>query len=411
MIRMLHFADLHLGVENYGRFDPETSMNTRVLDFLRRMDEMIAFARENGADLVIFAGDAFKNRQPNPTLQREFAYRIRDLADLCPVILLVGNHDLPNISLRAHSLEIYSTLGVANVLVGDQYNSYSVQTRQGAVWVGTAPYPIRNNLLNEEQAQGKSIAQLDHLLQDTLQVLLRDLARQAEAHPEPRVLVGHFTVQGASFGSERGSMVGRDATTLLGDLADPAWDYVALGHIHKHQNLTAGMTGLPPTVYSGSLERVDFGEEDDPKGFCWVELERGNTRWQFIPVAARPFVTLRIDVRHESAPMDRVLAAIRAQDVSDAIVRLIISATPEADAALHEPALQEALRKAGVHTIAAIQREVERSARTRLGDTPEGLTRLELLRRYLLTKRVPPERIEALLQRAEHIISEDGGEA
>lgn len=407
MIRVLHFADVHLGVENYGRFDPNSSLSSRVLDFLRRMDEMADYARQREVDLVVFAGDAFKNRQPNPTLQREFAYRIRDLAELCPVILLVGNHDLPSISPRAHSLEIYSTLSVPNVLVGDRYELYSVATKRGVVWVGTAPYPLRNAMLNDEQAQGKSIAQLDHLLQETLQTLLRDLARQADEHPEPRLLTGHFTVQGAQYGSERAGMVGRDATTLLGDLADPAWDYVALGHIHKHQNLTAGLNGLPPTVYSGSLERVDFGEESDPKGFCWVELERGNTRWQFVEVGARPFTTLRLDVRQSADPLETVLRAISAQPLDEAIVRLIISATPDGDAKLREAAIQEALLKAGAHIVAGIQREVERPTRSRLGETPEGLTRLDLLRRFLRSKKTAEARIEALIERAERMMTEE----
>src|SRR5438552_18749954 len=85
MIRMLHFADIHIGMENYGRTEPNTGLSTRVVDFLKRMDEMIAYARANGADVAIFAGDAFKNRQPNPTFQREFAWRVRDLAETCPV--------------------------------------------------------------------------------------------------------------------------------------------------------------------------------------------------------------------------------------------------------------------------------------------------------------------------------------
>ncbi len=72
-IRVLHFADVHIGMENYGKTDPETGLSSRVRDFLRRMDEMIDFAREHDVDLTIFAGDAFKTRSPNPTYQREFA--------------------------------------------------------------------------------------------------------------------------------------------------------------------------------------------------------------------------------------------------------------------------------------------------------------------------------------------------
>jgi DNA repair protein SbcD/Mre11 len=246
MIRMLHFADAHLGVEIYGRIDPRTSLNSRVIDFLKRLDEMIDYARANDVDLAIFAGDAFKNRQPNPTLQREFAWRIRDLAQLCPVVMLVGNHDLPAAVQRASSIEIYDTLSVPNVLVGQDYDLYQIETKSGPVQVATAPYPVRGRLLDDGQSHGKTMAQIDIMLQDQVQLILRELAQRASQSDVPRVLTGHFTVSGAVYGSERSVMMGRDLAVTLSEIADPVWDYVALGHIHAHQNLTAGINGVPP---------------------------------------------------------------------------------------------------------------------------------------------------------------------
>jgi hypothetical protein len=55
-VRILHFADLHIGMENYGRLDPETGLNRRVVDFLERLDQVVDYAIEHAADLVIFAG-------------------------------------------------------------------------------------------------------------------------------------------------------------------------------------------------------------------------------------------------------------------------------------------------------------------------------------------------------------------
>lgn len=406
MIKLLHFADLHLGVELHGKFDPETSLNTRIRDFLRRLDEMVAYAKQGQADLVIFAGDAFKNRQPNPTLQREFALRILDLAAICPVILLVGNHDMPNILERAHSLEIYDVLGVPNVLVGQDYRLYTVETAAGRVQVATAPYPLRNLLLNDPRAQTANMKQLDEMLQSTLTLILRDFAVQAKQHPDPRVLAGHFTVAGATFGTERGAMMGRDVAAALSEIADPAWDYVALGHIHKHQNLTAGMSGFPPVVYSGSLERVDFGEENDDKGFCWVNLERGNTSWKFVKVGARPFVTITADVRGLADPMAKILSSLRQQEVNEAIVRVLITADVETEAKIQDVAIQEALIQAGAQHIAGVQKEVDRPARRRLGASPEGLTQVQLLRHFLRAKGFGEARIEVLIERAQGMIEE-----
>lgn len=401
MIRLLHFADVHLGIENYGRVDPNTSLNSRVIDFLRRLDEMIAYAKVHEVDIAVFAGDAFKNRQPNPTLQREFAWRVRDLADICPVVLLIGNHDLPATLQRASSVEIYDTLNVPNVLVGADYELYHVETKSGAVEIATAPYPTRAVLLDDDAVRGKTMAQLDALLQEKLQLVLRDLAQQAAQSPVPRVLVGHFSVSGAIYGSERGIMTGRDATVLLSELADPAWDYVALGHIHKHQNLTVGRLSAPPVVYSGSLERIDFGEEDDAKGFCWVEMERGQTSWQFVPLTPRRFLTLRLDVRHSDNPMQKILESIAQANVEEAIVRLIVQADVEAETKIRESEIQKALYDAKASVVAGIQKEVERPVRSRFSANPEGWSSSQLLKHYLETKKVAPDRITVLLERAE----------
>ncbi len=400
MIRMLHFADIHIGMENYGRTDPEIGLSTRVRDFLQRMDEMIDYARQNAVDLFVFAGDAFKNRQPNPTFQREFAWRIRDMAELCPIVLLVGNHDLPTTIARASSIEIYDTLKVPNVIVGYEYKLHHIQTRSGLVQVATAPYPIRAGLLDGVDTHGMTIGEVDQKLQEQIHLILRDLAREASESNAPRILTGHFTVTGSIPGSERNVMIGRDFAVPLGELSDPIWDYVALGHVHKHQNLTDGRRGAPPVVYSGSLERIDFGEEADEKGFCWVELERGATSWQFVPVRARPFVTLYIDVRESNNPMETVIDAIGHRPLEDAVVRVIVQASIENEGKLQDTAIYEALRAAKVSMVAAVQKDVERPVRARLGASPEGLTRLELLERYLQTKDVSPERIALLIERA-----------
>jgi exonuclease SbcD len=131
-IRLLHLADLHIGVENYGQIDPATGLNGRVMDFLRRLTEAVEFALNNEIDLVIFAGDAYKTREPNSTYRREFSRRIKRLADAgIPVVLLVGNHDLPSQERRASSIEIFRTLEVPNVLVGSHERLHHLTTRRG----------------------------------------------------------------------------------------------------------------------------------------------------------------------------------------------------------------------------------------------------------------------------------------
>ncbi|HNR47084.1 MAG TPA: metallophosphoesterase, partial [Anaerolineaceae bacterium] len=72
MIRILHFADAHIDMAAQGRHDPETGLPVRVLDFLKALDTIVDTAIAEHVDLVIFAGDAYKDRTPVPTFQREW---------------------------------------------------------------------------------------------------------------------------------------------------------------------------------------------------------------------------------------------------------------------------------------------------------------------------------------------------
>ncbi|HID88848.1 MAG TPA: exonuclease SbcCD subunit D [Anaerolineae bacterium] len=399
-IRLLHFADLHIGVENYGRLDPQTGVNQRVLDFLLRLDEVIDYAIEHEADLVIFAGDAYKTRDPNPTYQRAFARRIKRLTDNgIPIVLLVGNHDLPTMPQRASSVDIFHTLDVPNVTVGRVEDVFTISTRHGPVQVGVVPYPVRQRLLVHDEYRGLSIEQLDRELQRIVTDNIRSLT--AKLDPEiPAVLTAHLTVSDAVFGSERSVMIGRDAVILRSALADPAWDYVALGHIHKHQSLNDD--GYPPVVYSGSLERIDFGEEKEPKGFCWVELARRETTWEFVGVNARRFVTVKADLREAEDPIAALEQVVAVHDLKDAVVRAILRIRAEQEPLLRDRQIRALLTEAAF--VGGISREVERTARVRLGTlAPEEMTPLQLLERYLDTKKVPLERKKELLACAEEI--------
>lgn len=409
-IRVLHFADVHIGMSNYGRIDPESGVSSRVGDYLARMDEMIDFARDEEVDLVIFAGDAFRSRSPNQTYQREFAQRIQTLSQLAPTVLLVGNHDLPANTAKASTIDIYDILDVPNVWVARDFALRQITTKRGDVLVAAAPYPMRSHLLAAVATRGMSIAEQDAELQRLVHNQLLALSERADAQVDaavPRLLCGHFSVSGAVWGSERSVMLGRDVVVELDALANGGWDYVALGHIHRRQNLTAERADLPPVVYSGSLERVDFGEEHDVKGFCWVELARGATDWRFVEVAARKLLTLEVDCREIDNPTGAVLQTLKRHELEGAVVRLILRLTPESETLLNDKLILDELKRAGVFHIAGLRAEVDRRARTRLGANPEGMTPLELLGKYFQARDVDEARTEALLNLARGIVEGD----
>jgi len=206
--------------------------------------------------------------------------------------------------------------------------------------------------------------------------------------------------------------IGQEHVLLPGNIAHHAFDYVALGHIHKHQVVPAGV----PVVYSGSLERIDFGEEDDEKGFYVVEIgpAGGPTRravsYRFQPVVGRRFLTLDINVEPSDVdPMGAILnhIAARREKIRDAIVRVVISLPADGAGRLRDSELRDALKEAHSFTIS---RDVRREVRLRMGNVfAESLAPLEALKAYLGSSKVPGDRARVLLEYGQRLIEEQSG--
>ena len=409
-MKVLHFADLHLGVESYGRIDPSSGLSSRLLDFLSALDQVVDYALQNKIDLVLFCGDAYKNRDPSQTQQREFAKRIKRLSTSgIPVFLLVGNHDLPNAIGRATATEIFDTLAVENVYVSNRPDIYRIPTNSGTLQIVSLPWLRRSAILGKEEAKNLNFEQLNQKLQQILTNIIATLAGKLDPSL-PAILAAHVWVSGAKVGSESLMTIGQEHVLLPSNVAHPAFDYVALGHLHKHQVISDN----PPVVYAGSLERQDFSEEEDEKGFYLVEIEpekqsdKRQVSYEFHPVSGRRFVTINVTVNSEDAdPTSTVLKSIddRKENIRDAIIRLNIGLNAESEGQIRDIDIRNALKEAHYFTIA---RDVRRETRLRLGQwTAEELTPFDALKVYLDSKKeVNPERVKLLLEYGKKLIQE-----
>lgn len=400
-LRILHLADIHLGMENYGRPDPETGLSTRLGDFLASLNRAIDWALENDVHLVIIAGDVFKNRDPTPTVQREFARCIRRLSAAgLPTFIIVGNHDIPNAFRRANSVEIYSTLQVPGVTVAHAPGLHVIETRAGKVQIVALPWLSRSYILANSEFRNLDA---EGLKRETLSQIEAFIDRKAaDLDPSmPAILVAHASVEHATLGSERDVMLGNDIVIPLSIIANPRFDYIALGHIHKQQVLKFGRA---PIVYPGSLERIDFGEEHDKKGFMSVEIDEpaGDglrpVRYEFHDSGARRFLKIRVNAAGEF-PTDEVLRRIeeRADDIKDAIVRVIIETVPEKARDVRVDEIRRTLSSKGpaFHQVTV---EVERRHRMVLGDQGvEQMSPEQALRLYLQNKGTSAERTQVLV--------------
>ena len=404
-IRLLHFADAHIDIANYGRHNSETGLPIRVMDFLHALDQTVDAAIEEKVDLVIFGGDAYKDRNPQPTFQRAWGKRMMRLSEAgIPTLLLVGNHDVSPAAGRAHTLHEFSTLGVPHIHVADRLALWTPEQLGLPVQIITVPWVSRSMLVGREETLGRTV--------EDIYQRIEELVAQRVAHfietavPDiPLILTAHASVSGAKFGSERTVMLGHELVLSGGLVNDPKLDYVALGHIHKPQVLS-GKDSHPPIIYPGSIERIDFGEKED-KRFVLAEVGKGETHWEFRMLNTRRFIDPDpITPTTENFMADILSQLPAAEKVADAICRVRLSFPRDDEPLLDERVILEHFKDA---FDVKIQKHYLTNKRSRLGDAAgvEAMTPLELLETYWLSEEFEGEEIEMMLSLAKEVLADE----
>jgi DNA repair protein SbcD/Mre11 len=406
MLKILHFADAHIDMANYGRHDAVTGLPERVLDFLRSLDTIINTAIAEKVDLVLFAGDAYKDRNPAPTFQREWGRRIMRLSKAgIPILLLVGNHDTSPALGRAHTLDPFNTLEVPNVLVLER----PAFLRPVDLWdlplqLIALPWISRSGLLASQEISSTNPELINEAIEERLTAIVQNSLDQADPKL-PVILTAHASVKGAVYGGERTVMLGSDLLLPGSLVRDPRLDYVALGHIHKAQNLNEN--AHPPVIYPGSIERVDFGEAADDKFFVIVRVEHGYTEVEWRKLTEiRSFIDRSLQLKNPESVTGQLEKSLAPRSkLEGAIVRLVLEYPREWETLIDEVALRE--YTSGAFEFHLIRRPmVEARARLAQDETIESLTPLELLDHYWRASHVDSPDPEDLQKLAKEIIEE-----
>lgn len=377
-MRLLHFADAHIDMANYGRHDPETGLPLRVLDFLKSLDTIVDTAIAEKVDLVLFAGDAYKDRAPAPTFQREWGKRIIRLSKAgIRTLLLVGNHDLSPALGRAHAIQEFDTLEIPHVTVLAKPTFLSAEELGLPAQVLALPWISRSGLMAATEVRAEEAFEK---IEERLTELVNQWLEKADPSL-PIILTAHASVQGAKYGAERTVMLGADLVLPGSLVRDPRLDYVALGHIHKSQDLNEG--AHPPVIYPGSIERVDFGEASDDKFFVIAEIEKGYAQvdWRKL-TGIRPFIDRFVGLESPEDVSGVLRSALPGPEkMTGAIARLTIQYPREWDGLIDEPALRR--HAEGAFEFHLVKRpQVESRIRLPADRAVGSLTPLELLDQY-----------------------------
>lgn len=405
-IKLLHFADAHIDMSNYGRRNPQSGLPYRVEDYLAALDFIIDTAIERKVDLVIFAGDAYKDRTPAPTFQREWGKRIMRLsAAAIPTLLLVGNHDNSPALGRANTLQEFDTLSIPHVRVIDKPGFLSNEDLGGiGVQVIGLPWIARTQMLTAalnrvDLQQEEAQVNFEKALGELIEVYMKN------ADPDlPLILTAHGSVMGAKYGRERSVMLGGDFVIPRSLVCDPRLDYAALGHIHKPQSLNDD--AHPPVIYPGSIERIDFGEVDDTKYCVIAEVDRGTTGVEWIQLPGRTFIDRAVSIDESTLnPTQVIISQLPTEEeMREAVMRLIVEYPEGFDTQIDQSAIDLATQSCFDFRLVKRPR-LEVRVRLSPDHQMASMSAIELLGLYLKSKQVEPDEAETLLAMAKSIVA------
>lgn len=392
MTRLLATADLHIGAGADHRLDA-------LADQERILNQIVEVTETNACDGVLIAGDVFHKtlkaqRDPESAIAL-FGRFTRQLADAgIPVVAITGNaqHDIRNADLPC-ALDHFAT---------DYFRVSRVPELirfVGDVAVCTLPNVPLGRLIASRGGGDR---------EETIELataLLLDVAAELRAQvPEewPSVLLGHWSVSGASLPNGLPVSTLSEPVLPVDELEALGFDAMVFGHIHKPQ-----LFGQGSTFYTGSPMVHDFGEASFDHGVWIIDVDTlGVSREpEFVPLTDRRFVTVNVDlcpeagnkitalrtldgsvngatnipenIRAEYSPdeTDAIAAAISEQfPLADAVVRVTYRATEEQHRRVDHTAIKALLDDAGVHKVyGGIHWDPVRETRARVAGVDEQL--------------------------------------
>ncbi len=415
-INIIHVSDIHFGSgEGHGRLNPATGLNVRFEDFVLALTKVVDYSIEKSCDVFLFSGDAYRNASPEPIYQKMFAGQLKRLSDAgIKSILVVGNHDQVLRASQSHAMSVFQSLEVPGVIMVDKPVSTVIETRSGPLQLVGLPHITRHQLMTLDKYRDMSAADIDKVLREHIRDLLRGFYLDLDP-TIPTVVTAHMSTDTALAGIEEELLVGYTLTFPTEMFVDERVDYVALGHIHKYQVLRQDN---PPIVYAGSLERVDFGEEKEDKGFVHVVIDKNKskesgagssvTSFDFISIKPRPFVTVDCDLTTCEDPVAVLTAKIAKAILPGCVFRVRYKINQENLNLISDEMLKDLSQSALSLKISA--EVVPSHQRARLPQLTESavLNPLTAIDTYLTE--VAPDKKDRLLSKAKEIMGKVGAE-
>jgi len=378
-LKIIHTGDLHLGMENYGRQDSKTLINTRIQDFLKSFDYIVDYAIDNKVDVFIIAGDIYHQKEPSIYIQNEFSKRLSRLKGAgIYTILLIGNHDSISSLSRISSLQIFHELKVPYIYVFEKAGLIKLETNNGPVQIVGLPYIEKNSLKEHMLNKGIAEEEQQSYFDDLFGKLLDGFEKEMD--PEiPSILTAHLTLREAIYENWKPAIIGNELYISKSILSRGIFSYVALGHIHKNQFFT-NESSMPQVAYCGSIDTLDFGEANFEHGFIYIELSKDSFDSKFIKIPdQRNFRTIELNVSDNPHTIEELKSRITKNNKDD-IIRLNL--TQDEQSPIDEQEIRREI-SGECFILSTIKIDKKKRKLTRINDLTSEIHPSEAIKKYI----------------------------
>lgn len=400
MLKVLHTGDWHIG----SFPGPEVGgQNARFQDICRCLDFQAMYAEEHRPDLIVVSGDIFHQARVwsdrGLRESRTAIDHIRRLSNVAPTVVLRGtpNHD------SEEQFEMLTTAfyGDDSVSVVTEPEVLHIHTYHGQ-HVDVACIPGFDRGVHRAAHPGLSREEETQVFTDELAKVVLGLKAQCEPGVTS-ILSTHFTVPGCNMESGQTALFAQFEPVIYpATLKAADFDLVALGHIHRPQQLPEAGRAV---FYCGSITGLNFNDENQPRGFYIHDIDDDGEAWsEYVETPYREFETIRLgeDDVHAMLSAERVVVPDR---LKGKIVRVLYTCSDETNKAFNKAVLEKRLYDGGVFYVSEITPEEITTSVNRdelHGDnSPE-----QNLAEYLTEKEKSPEDAQRIIELARPIISE-----
>lgn len=251
-MKFLHLSDLHIGkrVNEFSMLEEQEYILNKILEI----------ADSEKVESVIIAGDVYDKTVPATEAVQVFDRFLSELAARkLHVFIISGNHDSAERVAFGSKIMEYSNIHISPVYNGN-ISPVRISDSFGDIYVYMLPFvkPAHVRRFSDNEITCSNDA-------------VRVAVEKMNVNPECRnILVAHQFVTGASLsGAEEFAVGGSD--NVDADIFS-IFDYVALGHIHRPQNVKG-----KKIRYCGSQLKYKADEVNQTKTVTIMELNEKNS--------------------------------------------------------------------------------------------------------------------------------------